>query len=584
MLYLAEVQKQKGSLLGGAGKSELKLIACQRNDQNWSPVPDEMIAADEASKLNDGALVLVELSPNRQVQRIQDAGRPLVNILQNFSRQVEKFKLKEEEIDQWKQSLKLQIEELNRREMEMESRWDEVQKLEHDSKRIDTQQQLVNTSRTEIDRLRVEVERNRQELESAWEHLRVEQRCLEEIRLNVQQSQSVNEERNQALSNLLNRLSGQTAPIDTVKESLNYALEFAQKQQDALNLHWQKLDIQRHWVNQQQKEGDELVQTLFGRQNELQQAQDSLAQQTTQVQLKITIVNSNQEWTAILKQQLETEEEFYQKLHILATKTDAEVPKPEINVAALQQMPLKELEKMVQNWQAKLERDSGFVQEQEQELKYKQELIEELQQKIIHSAGKERENLELELVDEQDLYQMLNESLVGQRRNLIGQQKTLQQNQVVLWQRQGISVEIKGESSDLEAMVLQLEVQKQQKSAQIEKLESDIAQMVTTIEADQGTIDHQTQEVEAKLQEVNSLEEQLLNLRTATAECWGRVNLYQEALQPIQDALDGLRYQLQKIAESLNEVQAIGDSQLLIVTDLRQVIESFMNLPAALVS
>ena len=182
MLYLAEVQKQKGGLLSGGGKSELKLIACQRNDQNWSPVPDEMIAADDAGKLNDGALVLVELSPNRQVQRIQDAGRPLVNILQNFSRQVEKFKLKEEEIDQWKQSLKLQIEELNRREMEMESRWDEVQKLEHDSRRIDTQQQLVNTSRTEIDRLRLEVERNRQELESAWEHLRVEQRCLETSR------------------------------------------------------------------------------------------------------------------------------------------------------------------------------------------------------------------------------------------------------------------------------------------------------------------------------------------------------------------------------------------------------------------
>ena len=381
MLYLAEVQKQKGGLLSGGGKSELKLIACQRNDQNWSPVPDEMIAADDAGKLNDGALVLVELSPNRQVQRIQDAGRPLVNILQNFSRQVEKFKLKEEEIDQWKQSLKLQIEELNRREMEMESRWDEVQKLEHDSRRIDTQQQLVNTSRTEIDRLRLEVERNRQELESAWEHLRVEQRCLEEIRLNVQHSQSIDEGRNQALSDLLNRLSSQTAPIDMVKESLNYAFEFAEKQQDALNLHWQKLEIQRHWANQQQNEGDELVQTLFGRQNELQQEQDSLAQQITQVQLKITTVSSKQELTAIVKQHLETEEEFSEKLHILATKTDAEVPKPEIDVAALQQMPLKELEKMVQNWQEKLDRDSDFVQEQEQELKYKQELIEELQQK-----------------------------------------------------------------------------------------------------------------------------------------------------------------------------------------------------------
>ena len=584
MLYLAEVQKQRGGLLSGAGKSELKLLACQRNDQNWSPVPDEVIVADEASKLNDGALVLVELSPNRQVQRIQEAGRPLVNILQNFSRQVEKFKLKEEEIDQWKQSLNLQVQELNRREMEMESRWDEVQKLEHDSKRIDTQQQLINTSRTEIERLRAEVERNRQDLEGAWEHFRVEQRCLEEIRLNLQESQSVDAERIQALGDLLNRLSIKSTSVDIVKESIDYAFEYANKQQDCLNVHWQKLEIQRHAANQQRQKEEELVQMLFGRQNELQQAQNSLAQQITQVQLQTTIVNSKQELTAILKQYLETEEEFSQKLHILAAKTSAEVAKPEVDVTALQQMPLKELEKMVQDWQEKLDRDSGFVQEQEQELKYKQELIEELQQKIVHSSGEERVNLDLELADEQDLCQMLNESLVGQRRNLIEQQKTLQQNQVVLWQRQGISVEIKSESSDLESMILQLQAQKQQKSTEIQKLEGDVAQMLMAIAVDQGAIDHQTQEVEAKRQEVNSLEEQLLNLRTATAECWGRVNLYEEALQPIQDALDGLREQLQRIAESLIQVQAIGDSQLQTVSDLREVIEGFMSLPEVLVS
>nr|WP_174783219.1 pilus motility taxis protein HmpF [Dolichospermum sp. UHCC 0260] len=576
-MYLAEVQKQKSGLLG-SGKSELKLIACQRNDQNWSPIPDEMIIADQASKLNDRALVLVELSPNRQVQRIQDAGRPLVNILQNFSQQVQKFKLKEEEIDQWKQSLMIQAQELNRRETEMEFYWEQVQRLEHDSKRIDTQKHLFDTSRTEIDRLRTEVESNHRDLEGAWEHLRFEQSRLEEISLNYQKSKSVDQERNRVLSDLLDRLSSQTTPIDTVKESLNYAFEFADQQQDALNLHWQKLEIQRHSANQQQKEGEELMQKLFGCQNELQKVQNSLAQQITQVQLKTTIVNSKQELTTILKQQLGTEEEFYQKLHHLAANTETEVPKWGIDVAALQKMPLKELEQMVQNWQEKLDRDSDFVQEQEQELQYKQKFIEELQEKIVHSAGGERVNLELELADERDLCQMLNESLVGQRRNLIGQQKTLQQKQVVLWQRQGIAVVREGESSNLESMVLQLEAQKQQKSTQIQKLEGDMVQMLTTIAADQETIDHQTQEVEAKRQEVNSLEEQLLNLRTATAECWGRVNLYQEALQPIQDALDGLRDQLQNISESLTQVQASGNSQFLIVTQMRQTLQSFMSL------
>ena len=575
MLYLAEVQKQKSGLLG-SGKSELKLIACQRNDQNWSPIPDEMIIADEASKLNDRALVLVELSPNRRVRQIQDARRPLVNILQNFSRQVEKFKLKEEEIDQWKQSLMIQAQELNRRETEMEFRWKQVQRLEHDSKRIDTQKHSVDTSRTEIDQLRAEVESNHRDLEGAWEHLRFEQSRLEEISLNYQQSKSVDEERNRVLSDLLDRLSSQTTPIDTVKENLNYAFEFADQQQDALNLHWQKLEIQRHSANQQQKEREELMQKLFGCQNELQQVQNSLAQQITQVQLKTTIVNSKQELTTILKQHLGTEEEFYQKLHYLAANTETEVPKRGIDVAALQKMPLKELEQMVQNWQEKLDSDSDFVQEQEKELQYKQKFIEELQEKIVHSAGEERVNLELELADERDLCQMLNESLVGQRRNLIGQQKTLQQKQVVLWQRQGIAVVREGESSNLESMVLQLEAHKQQKSTQIQKLEGDMVQMLTTIAADQETIDHQTQEVEANRQEVNSLEEQLLNLRTATAECWGRVNLYQEALQPIQDALDGLRDQLQNISESLTQVQTSGNSQFLIVTQMRQTLQSFI--------
>ncbi len=575
MLYLAEVQRQKSGLLG-SGKSELKLIACQRNDQNWSPIPDEMIIADEASKLNDRALVLVELSPNRRVRQIQDARRPLVNILQNFSRQVEKFKLKEEEIDQWKQSLMIQAQELNRRETEMEFRWEQVQRLEHDSKRIDTQKHSVDTSRTEIDQLRTEVESNHRDLEGAWEHLRFEQSRLEEISLNYQQSKSVDEERNRVLSDLLDRLSSQTTPIDTVKENLNYAFEFADQQQDALNLHWQKLEIQRHSANQQQKEREELMQKLFGCQNELQQVQNSLAQQITQVQLKTTIVNSKQELTTILKQHLGTEEEFYQKLHYLAANTETEVPKRGIDVAALQKMPLKELEQMVQNWQEKLDRDSDFVQEQEQELQYRQKFIEELQEKIVHSAGEERVNLELELADERDLCQMLNESLVGQRRNLIGQQKTLQQKQVVLWQRQGIAVVREGESSNLESMVLQLEAHKQQKYTQIQKLEGDMVQMLTTIAADQETIDHQTQEVEANRQEVNSLEEQLLNLRTATAECWGRVNLYQEALQPIQDALDGLRDQLQNISESLTQVQTSGNSQFLIVTQMRQTLQSFI--------
>lgn len=578
MLYLAEIQKQRGGLLGGGGKSELKLLASQRSDQNWSSVPDETIVADEASKFNDGALVLVDLSPNRQVQRIQEAGRPLVNILQNLSRQVERFKLKEEEIDQWKQSLNLQVQELNRREMEMESLWEQVQKLENDSKNVERQQQSINTSRTETERLQAELERNRQELEGAWEHLRVEQRSLQETMSKVQKSQFVDEELKSVLDSLINRLSAPILSIDEVRKCLNYAFEFTNQQQNNLNIHWQKLEVQRHSANQQEKEGEELVQILFSNKQQLQQAQDYLAQQLTQMQLKTAVVNSKRELATILKWHLGSEEELSQKLRILVVNTDVKVSKPEIDVTALEQMPMKELERMIQDWQDKLERDSGFVQEQEQELKYKQELIEEIQQKIVYSSEEERVNLELELADEQDLYQMLNKSLVGQRCNLIGQQKTLQQNQVVLWQRQGILLDTKGEPSDFESIISELETQKQQKSAEIEGLEIYIAQTLTAMETDQELINHETQEVEEKRRKVNSLEEQFLNLRMASAEYMGRVSLYQEALQPIQDALDRLREQLDMIAVSLTQLQEFDDSRIQVVAELRQVIGSFMNL------
>jgi chromosome segregation ATPase len=578
VLYLAEIQKQRGGLLGGGGKSELKLLASQRSDKNWSSVPDETIVADEASKFNDGALVLVDLSPNRQVQRIQEAGRPLVNILQNLSRQVERFKLKEEEIDQWKQSLNLQVQELNRREMEMESLWEQVQKLENDSKNVERQQQSINTSRTETERLQAELERNRQELEGAWEHLRVEQRSLQETMSKVQKSQFVDEELKSVLDSLIDRLSAPILSIGEVRKCLNYAFEFTNQQQNNLNIHWQKLEVQRHSANQQQKEGEELVQILFSNKQQLQQAQDYLAQQLTQMQLKTAVVNSKRELATILKWHLGSEEELSQKLRILVVNTDVKVSKPEIDVTALEQMPMKELERMIQDWQDKLERDSGFVQEQEQELKYKQELIEEIQQKIVYSSEEERVNLELELADEQDLYQMLNKSLVGQRCNLIGQQKTLQQNQVVLWQRQGILLDTKGEPSDFESIISELETQKQQKSAEIEGLEIYIAQTLTAMETDQELINHETQEVEEKRRKVNSLEEQFLNLRMASAEYMGRVSLYQEALQPIQDALDRLREQLDMIAGSLTQLQEFDDSRIQVVAELRQVIGSFMNL------
>jgi chromosome segregation ATPase len=585
VLYLAEVQKQKGGLLSGGSKTELKLLACQRTDQNWSTVSEEVIAAEEASKLNDGALVLVELNPNRQVQRIQEAGRPLVNILQNFSRQLEKFKLKEDEIDQWKQSLTFQAQEMNRREMEMEARLEQLQQMEDDCQRLDEQKQEVDTSREEIEKLQAEIDRNRQELEGAWEHLRGEQRRLEERQAELQQGNVLDEEQSRVMSELLNCLSSRVAPTETVREHLHLAFELIEQQQATLNPHWEKLEQQKTLAAQQQEEVERLAQNLSDRQNEWQQAHNFLEQQTTQLKVNVATISSKQEYAQLVKEQLQHQEDLYQKINYLAASS-GNVSSQKVDVEALERMPLDELQKIVRDLINKLEIDSSFVHEQEQELQYKQEAIEELHRKLSQASDQDHINLEMELADEKDHYQMLNKTLEGQRRSLLQRDKLLKQHQNVLLRRQGQPVNnIEEENQiDFAPILLQIDSQRQQQSQEIQKLEREIEQMRSAIDLDQGMMDNQTHDLEQKQQEIKTLEGNLESLRTATAECWSRVNLYQDTLQPIQDSLNSLRQKLQGMNESLAQVQETGDYQLQTISEMRQALQNLISQPELVAS
>ena len=576
MLYLAEVQKQKGGLLSGGAKTELKLLACQRTDQNWSTVSEDAISADDASRLNDGALVLVELNPNRQVQRIQEAGRPLVNILQTFSRQLEKLKLKEDEINQWKESLTFQAQEMNRREMDMEARLEHLQQMEEEFQRLDSQKEEVETKRGQISQLQADIERNRQELEGAWEHLRGEQRRLAESQADSAQGQGLDQEQSRVMSDLLERLSNKIAPTETFREHLNLAWELVESQQATLNPHWEQLEQQKAVATQQQAEIDRLSQTLSDRQNAWQQARDFLEEQKAQLKVKTATLSSKQDYVQIIQEQLQQQDLLHQQIRSLAATSGDVVLSQQIDVAALERMSLEELQQVIQDLKYKLEMDSSFVHDQEQELTYKQETIEQLQNQINAPGDEDKINLEAELADEKDLYQMLNETLVGQRRNLQQRQKLIQQHENILLRRQGHSVtKTEGDNQiDFAPILLQMKTQRQQQSQELEKLEHEISQIRAAIEMDQGMIDNQIHEQDQQHQECQEIETNLLSLRTATAECWGRVNLYHETLQPIQDSLDGLRHKLQGITDSLAQVQETGEHQIETINEMRQTLQS----------
>ncbi len=582
MLYLAEVQKQKGGVFGG-GKAELKLLACQRTDQSWSAVPaEEVIPAEEANNLSAGALVIVNLGGNRQVQgEIEPAGGRLVNLLQTFSRLVEKSKNQEEEIEQWRQSLTYQSQELNRREMEMEARHEQMQAIEEDFERLEQQRQELESAKEETERLKEEFERNRQELEGAWEHLRGEQRRFEEQIAEVQYSAGLDENQVAVIQELLERLSGAVAPTDAVREQLNLAFEVISNQQAVLDHHWQLLEQQQSSAFELQAEADRQGEELQNRKQELQQTQISFEQAKAELKVQRNALEMKQESAHMLSLQLRTQEELHQELARLAT-TSADVKiSQKVDIAALEMMPLGELSEIVQNLQQDLEKVKRFVNDQEEELTFQGQAVEELQEKISLASEYDRMSLETELAEEQDRYQMLDESLVGSRRNLREREEIWNQHVRVLRRRQGV-VESNGLDNhkiDLGPVLNQLEAQRQQQEEELQKLENQIEQMRRSISQAEEMIRHQAGEQEAKLAQLQSLEQNWYSTRASVAELLGKVNLYQETLQPRQDGLNEIQQKLEAIADALSQIQETGDYQLQAIAEMQQMISSLIQSP-----
>jgi len=582
VLYLAEVQKQKGGVFGG-GKAELKLLACQRTDQSWSAVPaEEVIPAEEANNLSAGALVIVNLGGNRQVQgEIEPAGGRLVNMLQTFSRLVEKSKNQEEEIEQWRQSLTYQSQELNRREMEMEARHEQMQAIEEDFERLEQQRQELESAKEETERLKEEFERNRQELEGAWEHLRGEQRRFEEQIAEVQYSAGLDENQVAVIQELLERLSGAVAPTDAVREQLNLAFEVISNQQAVLDHHWQLLEQQQRSAFELQAEADRQGEELQNRKQELQQTQISFGEAKAELKVQRNALEMKQESAHMLSLQLRTQEELHQELARLAT-TSADVKiSQKVDIAALEMMPLGELSEIVQNLQQDLEKVKRFVNDQEEELTFQGQAVEELQEKINLASEYDRMSLETELAEEQDRYQMLDESLVGSRRNLREREEIWNQHVRVLRRRQGV-VESNGLDNhkiDLGPVLNQLEAQRQQQEEELQKLENQIEQMRRTISQAEEMIRHQAGEQEAKLAQLQSLEQNWYSTRASAAELLGKVNLYQETLQPRQDGLNEIQQKLEAIADALSQIQETGDYQLQAIAEMQQMISSLIQSP-----
>ncbi|WP_343327440.1 pilus motility taxis protein HmpF [Geitlerinema sp. PCC 9228] len=577
VLYLAEVQKSKGVF---GGKAQLKLLACQRGEQSWNAVNKNPIPAEEANGFNSGALVLVELDSNDRIKKPpQEAGRGLVSILQNFSRLQEKYKNQEEEIEQWKQSLTFQSQELNRREAEMEARREELEQMQQEVEQLQAQRQEIENAQQQAQQLQEEAQRRQKELDEAAKRIEAEKRQLQEQQQHLQQASSLNSEQVQRIQELLNQISGAVAPTDTVREAVNEALNGVDSHQSLLDGYWQDLENQQAQAEQQQAEVDRLQGEIDKKVEELRQSQDSLENARSALRVQRETLHIKQEYAQSAANQLRNQEELYQQIFQLVETTDEVNISERVDMAELENMSLEEIQGKVQQLQQELERMSRFVNDQEEELNLERDTISQLQQQLEQAGSNdERDRLETELADEQDHYQMLNETLVGQRRNLRERQEILAQHQEVLWRRLG-NPDMKPveKKIDLGPILRRLDEQRQEQEQESKNLEAEVENMRSGIQQAEDAIAHQEQEHQELQNELDQMRQQWHEQSIAVAQIWGRVNLYREILQPIQDALNQLRSQLESAIRALNQVQETGDYQLQSIAELQRTVQDLGN-------
>lgn len=136
MRYLAKVER--ATFLGNA---VLYLLARQIDEYLWETIPEkEVVETDSALGVGEGALLLVDIEPVENVATVvakEDVVPWLMDLIEQFLSQgiTPDFLAKEaERAEQWRQSLTLESQEVERRALETAARRDEIQELERNLK------------------------------------------------------------------------------------------------------------------------------------------------------------------------------------------------------------------------------------------------------------------------------------------------------------------------------------------------------------------------------------------------------------------------------------------------------------------
>jgi chromosome segregation ATPase len=527
VLYLAEVKKQTRGFIGG-NKTELKLLACQHNDQTWSSIPSEdILTYDETNSMSEGTLLLVNLNNNRQLQGTPElAGAEIVRQLQKISRLMERGKEDQEKIEQWKQSLTYQSEILNRQKMEMEARIEQIEQMEAEFEYL---------------------ERQRQELDSLKKQLSEQQQRVEEEQINLGSSPNLSPEQKQFIQSLAEGLANNHDIANSPLQNLHFAQEAVHGQQALLNSHWQSLEEQRKEIEYRQSENEQTLNNLEQRARDLQMSRSALEAAKVQLQIQETLLTQKQQLFERINLTLQTTDETRQMLIRLAQGEDLDF-NGKIDLEALGQMPLEDLETLVNNLQKDLDRLEVFVNDQEEELTIQSQTVEELQAQIAQTNDVDRADLEIELAEEQERKGMLTETLVGQRRNLRERQAMLSQHLKILQRRRGVLSTEDAQKCNFEPILILLGDNYQNDLEESQRLEAAIEQLRCNLQQTSDSIDSQWSDLEQKTREFEALDRQWREANLELVRLKTQIQQYENLLQPVQNCLDEIRQKLESVS------------------------------------
>ncbi|MGC9524984.1 MAG: pilus motility taxis protein HmpF [Limnospira sp.] len=575
MLYLAEVQKQKSGFGLGGGRAELKLLACQRGENNWSAVSgDDVVPADDANNYKDGALVLVELNASKQVQRIEE-GKKLIRILEDFSRLQDKFKNQQEEIEQWKESLTYQSQELNRREMEMEARREQMEHLEEELDRLEEQRRKAETAKQEGERLRAEIEQARQDIETTRSRLQEQMQEIEAQKAGLETQKGLSPEQAGEIRSYLDRLCDPPS-VQSLKARIDGAIGRVDEGVSAVETYRQQRSEHEARASEIQRQVDETAQSIQDQWTQWQEAQMALLNARAQLDARQSLLERDRGQIRGLEEQLEGRQTLIGQLERLAESAANRSPSGiKVDKEALEKMPVEQLRAEVERLQQEWDRWFRLVNDQEEELKYKREEIEELQQQIEQASGGDRAAKEAELADERDAYQMLEKTLEGQRRTLGEREDHMNQYQAVLLERQGGAAQ--AGVANFPSILAELRQQQEASQRELQELRDRADELQSEIQTAGEGLSRQETEQEHRRRQIEAEEQNWIEQKRIMGELQGRINLYEEILPSLQENWDALKGQVEELSAECEQIQEMGDRHAQVQGELGQLLSGLVS-------